>query len=38
MHLACLPLPLPADCDVYFRQPIRLIDWGTPLPEAVGMA
>ncbi|KAI7840392.1 hypothetical protein COHA_005893 [Chlorella ohadii] len=26
------------DCDVYFRQHIKLVDWGTPLPKAVGMA
>lgn len=26
-----------ADCDVYFRQRIQLVDWGTPLPQAVGM-
>ncbi|EFN52174.1 expressed protein [Chlorella variabilis] len=25
------------DCDVYFRQQMKLVDWGTPLPEAVGM-
>ena len=29
--------PLQADCDVYFRQHIKLVDWGTPLPTAVGM-
>lgn len=28
---------LSADCDVYFRQRMRLVDWGTPLPEALGM-
>ncbi|PRW45171.1 Glycosyl transferase family 8 [Chlorella sorokiniana] len=26
------------DCDVYFRQRIKLVDWGTPLPLAVGMS
>ncbi len=27
----------PADCDVYFRKHMKLIDWGTPLPPALGM-
>ena len=26
------------DCDVYFRKPVRLADWGSPLPSAVGLA
>lgn len=26
-----------ADCDVYFRLPMKLVDWGTPLPTAIGM-
>ncbi|KAI7840394.1 hypothetical protein COHA_005895 [Chlorella ohadii] len=26
------------DGDVYFRQRIKLVDWGTPLPQAVGMS
>ncbi|PRW61424.1 Glycosyl transferase family 8 [Chlorella sorokiniana] len=25
------------DCDVYFRKHMKLIDWGTPLPHALGM-
>lgn len=25
------------DCDVYFRQQMKLIDWGSPLPAALGM-
>ncbi|KAI3432850.1 hypothetical protein D9Q98_010433 [Chlorella vulgaris] len=25
------------DCDVFFRKQMKLIDWGTPLPIAVGM-
>ncbi|KAI7845916.1 hypothetical protein COHA_000462 [Chlorella ohadii] len=25
------------DCDVYFRKHMKLIDWGTPLPAAIGM-
>lgn len=28
---------LHSDCDVYFRQPVRLVDWGTPLPSALGL-
>lgn len=27
----------PADCDVYFRQQMKLFDWGTPLPTALGL-
>ena len=27
-----------ADCDVYFRKPVRLANWGTSLPSAVGLA
>lgn len=26
-----------ADCDVFFRQQMKLVDWGTPLPVAAGM-
>lgn len=39
VHPSPFPCPLhrPADCDVYFRQRIKLVDWGTPLPSAVGM-
>ena len=29
--------PNPTDCDVYFRKQIRLIDWGMPLPTALGL-
>lgn len=25
------------DCDVFFRQQMKLVDWGTPLPIAAGM-
>ncbi|KAL4423983.1 hypothetical protein ABPG75_001284 [Micractinium tetrahymenae] len=25
------------DCDVFFRKRMRLLDWGTPLPAAIGM-
>lgn len=25
------------DCDVFFRQQMKLVDWGTPLPVAAGM-
>jgi hypothetical protein len=25
------------DCDVYFRQRMKLVDWGAPLPQALGM-
>ena len=31
-----LPCP-PADCDVYFRLHMKLVDWGSPLPAAIGM-
>ena len=32
-----LPAPSIADCDVFFRQQMTLVAWGTPLPTAVGM-
>ena len=37
--LAALPCPhYPhADCDVYFRLHMKLVDWGSPLPTAIGM-
>ncbi|KAL4423954.1 hypothetical protein ABPG75_001255 [Micractinium tetrahymenae] len=25
------------DCDVFFRKQMKLIDWGVPLPQALGM-
>ncbi|KAI7840968.1 hypothetical protein COHA_005197 [Chlorella ohadii] len=25
------------DCDVFFRRPVRLVDFGTPLPSALGL-
>ncbi|KAL4421857.1 hypothetical protein ABPG77_001339 [Micractinium sp. CCAP 211/92] len=25
------------DCDVFFRKRMRLLDWGSPLPAAIGM-
>ena len=28
---------LPADCDIFFRQRMKLFDWGTPLPTALGL-
>lgn len=27
----------PTDCDVYFRRRMKLIDWGSPLPTALGL-
>jgi len=32
-----LRFPLHTDCDVYFRQHMKLVDWGTPLPTALGL-
>lgn len=29
--------PLVADCDVFFRRQMKLVDWGVPLPTAIGM-
>ena len=38
IHLLCqCPCSVPADCDVYFRKRMKLIDWGSPLPAAIGM-
>ncbi len=34
MLLCCCPR---ADCDVFFRRPVRLVDFGTPLPSALGL-
>lgn len=27
-----------SDCDAFFRRPLSLFDFGTPLPHALGMA
>lgn len=34
---AGVPPPFHADCDVYFRKRMKLVDWGVPLPTAIGM-